>query len=143
MKRFSNINDDNEYFSKKGKFNKSLSKYNLKDSIYPEIAYDLGTKIGLIKAASNLKHIKTNGIIYLENFINNIKENIFDYLQEYNINDKYSLSNDLKNNQNLFFKHYHNFCKGFYYTFFKYINLNLKQYPNIQNYIQLEYSKLF
>lgn len=136
MKRFSNINDEYDTY-KKHKINNIF--YDLNNFIYQEVAYEIGTKIGLLKASKNLNNIKIHGIDYLEIFSKEIKENLFNYIQEYDILDKYSLSNNLKDDYCIFLKYNKYILEGFNCTFFKYLQLNLKKYQNIQNYIQLNY----
>ena len=134
--------DNNIHFNKRIKINyqsePNIHNFkNVNDYIMKDVAYNYGTKIGLIIGSKMLKNIKNFGSEYLQKFIEKeYKENIFGLIQDIKISSKFCHSNFLKNNHSLFFKYFDNFTNGFLFTFRKYLFSNLKDYTNILMYLE-------
>lgn len=110
---------------------------NINDYVMKDVAYNYGTKIGLILGSKMLSNIKNFGSEYIQNFIEKeYKENIFNLIQDIKISSTFCHSNYLKNNNILFFRYFNNFTNGFLFTFRKYLHTNLKNYPNILKYLE-------
>lgn len=110
---------------------------NINDYIMEDVAYNYGTKIGLIIGSKMLNNIKKFGCEYIQNFIEKeYKENIFNLIQNIKINSTFCHSNYLKNDYILFFRYFNNFSNGFLFTFRKYLSSNLKNYSNILMYLK-------